>query len=151
MSIASSKITVGVGENRHALDRNPQLWDCLLETTAEEQSGTDQVRLVSGPRRPAEARGHLSMLDREIRLAGPQPEKTADVPAAREARIEGEGAIDQCNHRIEVFAENSERHCGVGQNARVVPRRLDGPPSKVDSLRPDRVPIRGAKACSQML
>src|ERR1700730_6233366 len=95
MSIASRKITVGVGENRHALDRNPQLWDCLLETTAEEQSGTDQVRLGSGPCGGTDARGNLSMLDREILLAGPQPEKTADVPAAREAGIEGEGAIDQ--------------------------------------------------------
>ena len=33
------------------------------------------------------------MRDREIRLAGPQPEKTTDVPATREARIEGEGGI----------------------------------------------------------
>jgi hypothetical protein len=83
--------------------------------TIVDRRGTDQVRLVLPPPR-AEARGHLSMLDREIRLAGPQPEKTADVPATREARIEGEGAIDRCDHRIQVFAEHGERHCGVGQN-----------------------------------
>src|ERR1700738_3637806 len=65
--IASREISVGVRESRHALDSNPQSGDCLLKTTAEEQCGTYQVRLVSGPRRPAEARGHLSMLDREIR------------------------------------------------------------------------------------
>jgi hypothetical protein len=41
------------------------------------------------------------------------------------------------NHGIEVFAENSERHCGVGQNARVVPRRLDGPPSEADPAETD--------------
>src|SRR5580693_9602123 len=80
MRIASRKKTAGIREKRHGLDRNPQSGDCLLETTAEEQSGTDQVRLVLPPPR-AEARGHLSMLDRAIRLAGPQPEKTADVPA----------------------------------------------------------------------
>jgi hypothetical protein len=34
-------------------------------------------------------------------------------------------AIEQGDHRIEVFAENGERHRGVGQNARVVTRHLD--------------------------
>src|ERR1700730_18545562 len=91
------------------------------------------------------------MLDREIRLAGPQPEKTADVPAAREARIEGESVIDQHDHRIEVFAENGKRHCGVGQNARVVPGRREGPPSKVDPVRRDRGPIWRVEAWGQML
>ena len=59
--------------------------------------------------------------------------------------------IDRRDHGIEVFAENSERHCGIGQNARVVPRRLDGPPSEVDPLRPDRVPVWGGEACGQMV
>ena len=75
----------------------------------------------------------------------------ADVPAARKARIESESAIDQCDHRIEIFAENRERHCGVGQNARVVPGDLDGPAPKVDPLRADRVPIWGIEVCDQML
>ncbi len=57
------------------------------------------------------------MLDRQIRLAAPQPEKTADVPAARVARIKSERAIDQRDHRIEVLAGNRKRHCGVGHNA----------------------------------
>jgi hypothetical protein len=91
------------------------------------------------------------MLDRAIRLAGPQPEKAADVPAARETGIESEGVINQRDHRINVFAEHGERHCGIGQNARVVPTRLDGPPSKVDPLRSDRVSIRGVEACGQVL
>ena len=73
------------------------------------------------------------------------------MPAARVARIKGEREIDQRDHRIEVFAENGERHCGVGQSAWVVPRRLDGPPSKVDPLRPDRVSIRGVEVYRQML
>src|SRR5260370_32308537 len=69
MGIASRKIAVGVREKRHGLDRNPQPWDCLLEMSAEEQSGTDQERLLSRPPARAEAQGHLSMLDREIPLA----------------------------------------------------------------------------------
>ena len=57
----------------------------------------------------AEPQGPTGMLDRQIRLPGPQPEKAADVPAARVARIEGESAIDQRDHRIDVFAETGER------------------------------------------
>src|SRR6202047_1409832 len=106
MGIASRKIAVGVREKRRGLDRNPKPWDCLLEMSAEEQSGTDQQRLLSRPRARAEAQGHLSMLDREIRLAGPQPEQTADVPAARVTWIEAESAIDQRDHRIQALAEN---------------------------------------------
>src|SRR5262249_1083794 len=102
---------------------------------AEEQSGTDQECLISCLRARAEAQSHLSMLDRGIRLASPKPHKPADEPAARVARIERKSVIDQRDHRIEVFAENSERHCGIGQNARVVPCRLYGPPSKLDALR----------------
>src|SRR6516165_6392955 len=101
---------------------------------AEEQSGTDQECLISCLRARAEAQGQLSMLDREIRLASPKPHKTADEPAARVARIEGKSVIDQRDHCIEVFAEDPERHCGIGQNARVVPCRLDGPASKINPL-----------------
>src|SRR5215471_12055699 len=113
--------------------------------SAEEQSGTDQECLISCLRARAEAQSQLSMFDREIRLASPKPHKTADEPAARIARIEVKSAIDQRDHRIEVFAENSERHRGIGQNPRVVRRRLDGPASKVYPLRPEHVPIRGVE------
>src|SRR5260370_24109536 len=50
MGLASRKITVGVREKRPGLDRNPQPWHGLLEMSAEEQSGTDQERLLSRPR-----------------------------------------------------------------------------------------------------
>jgi len=89
MGITCRKITVGVWEGRLILDRNAQFWDCLFETSAEEQRGTDQ-ECGHFRRARAEAQGDLTMLDRQIRLAGPQLEKTADVPAARVARIEGE-------------------------------------------------------------
>src|SRR6516165_5299915 len=88
MGIASRKITIGVWESRLILYRNPQSRNCLLETSAEKQRGTDQRRRHFRCAR-AEAEGDLSMPDREMRFAGPQPEKAADVPAARKARIEG--------------------------------------------------------------
>src|SRR6516162_5154272 len=100
MGIASREISVGVRESRVGLDRNPQPWDCLREMSAEEQSGADQKRASSSARARAEAQGHLAVLDRDIRLAGPQLEKAADVPAARKARIEGESAIDRKSTRL---------------------------------------------------
>src|SRR5262249_13713773 len=151
MGIASREISVGVRESRVGLDRNPQPWDCLRELSVQEQSGADQIRASSSARARAEAQSHRSVLDREIRLAGPQSEKPADVPAARKARIESKSAIDQRDHRIEIFAENRERHCGVGQNARVVPGDLDGPASKLDPLWADRIAIRDVEVRGQML
>jgi len=65
--------------------------------------------------------------------------------------LKSESSIDQRDHRIEVFAENGERHGRVGQNARIVPRRLDRAASEVDPFRPDRVPIWGVEACGQVL
>jgi len=60
----------------------------------------------------------------------------------RIARIEGESAIDQHEHRIDVLAETGEREGGVSQHARVVSRRLQGPASEIDAFVPNRVTIR---------
>src|SRR5215469_14138711 len=90
------------------------------------------------------------MLDRQIRLAGPHSQKAADVPAARIAWIEGESAIDQHDHRIDVLAETGESVRRVSQHARVVSRDLQGTVSKVDSLLPVRVPIRSGRLRDQM-
>jgi len=75
------------------------------------------------------------------------------VPAAREARIEGESVIDQHDHRIEVFAENGKRHCGVGQNATgqfALGRLTMAPPSKLDPCAA-RIGVRcwSVEACGQ--
>ena len=82
------------------------------------------------------------MLDRQIRLPGPQPEKAADVPAARVAWIEGKSAIDQRDHRIGVFAETGESHCCIGQYARGVSRHPDSPAPEIDAFPPVRIAIR---------
>jgi hypothetical protein len=71
MGIASRKITIGVWESRLILYRNPQSRNCLLETSAEEQSGTDQECLILCLRAGAKAQSQLSVLDREMRFAGP--------------------------------------------------------------------------------
>src|ERR1700731_4481055 len=90
------------------------------------------------------------MLDRQIRLPGPQSQKTADVPAARIAWVEGKRAIDQRYHRIDFFAKRSERHCGIGQNAGDVLCQLYGPAAEIDPLLSDRIPIRSGSVADQL-
>jgi hypothetical protein len=53
------------------------------------------ARAASGER--AEAQRSIDVLDREVRLAGPQPDAGADVPAAREARVERQRPIGVAN------------------------------------------------------
>src|SRR5262249_51605014 len=74
LGVARGKKTGRVRESRRGFDSNPQSGACFPETTAEEQSATAQVAPLSRARPRAEAQGCLSMLDREIRSAGPQPE-----------------------------------------------------------------------------
>src|SRR5215471_20979116 len=109
MSIASRKKTVRGREYRHVLDSHAHPRNGLFETPAEEQRGTDQIRAHARLSARAQPQGPAGMLDRQIRLPGPQSQKAADEPAARIARIKGESAIDQHDHRIDVLAETGER------------------------------------------
>ena len=65
------------------------------------------------------------MLDREIGLAGKQPEKTAQIPAAGIARVDRERPVDQPDHRTDILAELSQHSRGVGEDAGVVLPRLE--------------------------
>jgi hypothetical protein len=56
-----------------------------------------------------EARRGFNVLDRDIGLARPDPEQAAGVPPAREARVVRQRLVDQCNHRVYVFAEIGKR------------------------------------------
>src|SRR5260370_23257010 len=79
----------------------------------------------------AEAQRGLEMLDREIGLAGPDPEKAAHIPAAGEARVERERTVDQPHHGADVLAELSQHESGVGEDARVVLCHLERLPSEI--------------------
>src|SRR5271166_3846410 len=74
------------------------------------------------------------MLDREIGLTGPDPEKAADRPAAGEARVERQRTVDQPDHGADILSKYSQRVGGVGEDARVVLARLERPPGKIDTL-----------------
>src|SRR4051812_48819786 len=60
------------------------------------------------------------MLNREIVLTGIYPETATRKPAAREARVESERAIEQPDHGADIFAEITKHESGVDENVRVV-------------------------------
>ena len=79
-----------------------------------------------------------------IGLAGPQPEDAADVPAAREARVERQRAVDQRHHGADVLAEIGQREGGIRQDARVVAGHLAGPAGR------NRCPCRRSASGSSL-
>ena len=56
-----------------------------------------------------EAQRSFDMPDRDVRLSRPHSENGADVPAAREIRVEREGTVNQRHHRADVLAEIGQR------------------------------------------
>ena len=74
------------------------------------------------------------MLDREIGLAGPNPENAAQIPAAGEARVERQRTVDQRDHAHDILAEIRQHEGGIGEDARVVSATSKRPPSKIDGL-----------------
>src|SRR6266550_685643 len=74
------------------------------------------------------------MLDPEIGLAGPHPEKAAHKPTAGVARIERERTIDQADHRTNILAEPRQHLGGIGEDSRVVLRLLECLPGKIAGL-----------------
>src|SRR5882757_1049132 len=81
------------------------------------------------------------MLNRNIGLARPPPEDSADVPAAREIRVERQGTVDQRNHRADVLAEIGQRLGSIDEDAGIVARRLQAPPCKINRLSTIRLRI----------
>ena len=62
----------------------------------------------------AETQRALSVLDRGFELSRRTPQGAADVPTAREARVERECTIDQRHHRADVLSEERERDPNYG-------------------------------------
>src|SRR5215471_2768962 len=64
------------------------------------------------------------MVDREVELACPQSAGTAKIPAAREARIKRERAVDQGYHGAEILAE-------ICEDARIIPSDAQRSPGAI--------------------
>src|SRR5215472_11066624 len=71
------------------------------------------------------------MVDRKVELACPQSAGTAKIPAAREARIKRERAVDQGYHGAEILAEIRENAGGICEDARIIPSDAQRSPGAI--------------------
>src|SRR5438046_1370048 len=78
-----------------------------------------KIRVADATAR-AKAQSGLYMLDRDVRLSCPNPDLTAEVPAACKAGVEGECTIDQCRGRAYILATVSQYRSRIHQNRRIV-------------------------------
>src|SRR2546421_6946462 len=62
------------------------------------------------------------------------PEDTADVPTAREIRVECQCAVDQAHHRADVLAKIGQHEGNMRQNGWVVAGRCEGAPGEFGAL-----------------
>ena len=95
MRVAGSENAIGHRKARRQFERGEQVCRRLVEPAAEEvalrQFRSDKCHAITR----AEAQIALKMLEREIGLAGKNPEQCAPVPAAGVARVESEATVDQ--------------------------------------------------------
>src|SRR3984893_7966695 len=100
-------------EARIVLNPEEQLRYSLIEAPAEEVCAAQykKRRADSGAR--TEPQRHIDMIDCDIRLARPKPEKAADRPAAGVVRVECQCAVDQPHHGADVVAERGQHQGGI--------------------------------------
>src|SRR5207247_6344260 len=88
MGVTGGENVIAYRKARIVLNREEQLRDSLIEAPAKEVGAAQykQRRANSGTR--TEPQRHIDMIDCDIRLARPKPEKAADTPAAGVVRVE---------------------------------------------------------------
>src|SRR5215469_6023641 len=138
MSVAGGEKATRLRKARILLRREAQFPNSLVETPPEEMRRADHQERRADPGPRAEAEGGFRTLNRQIGLARPKPEDAADVPAAREIRIERQGTIHERDHRVDVFAEPGESNGGIRQDNRVVTGHLEGSPCEIGTLPTER-------------
>ena len=89
----------------------------------------------------AEAQRGFGMHDRDFGLARPISERAANVPPARETRVERHRTVNQHHHRANVLAEIGERKGGIRQDARIVAAHFEGSPPEIGALQTVPLPV----------
>ena len=74
------------------------------------------------------------MSDRDIGLPRPQSNVAADVPTAREIRVQSERTINQRRHGADILAEIGQRLRGIRESDRIVPGHLEGSSGEIGTL-----------------
>jgi hypothetical protein len=74
------------------------------------------------------------MFDREIGLAGPEPQTATQRPTTGKAWVECECAVNQPHHGDDILAETRKYEGGVGEDAWVVLPHLERQPGKIAGL-----------------
>jgi hypothetical protein len=116
------------------LDREEQLGHSLVETPTVEICGAEiRARRADADARTEAQRG-FKMLDRNVRLARPNPEEAADVPTAGVVRIQRRRMVNQCYLGSDILAEIGQREGGIGQDGRVVAGHFQGSPCEIRSF-----------------
>ena len=87
------------------LDREEQFWHRLVETPRQEMRAAYCNELGADTGARTEAQRGIDMLDRDVGLAGPDPEDAANKPAAGVVRVKREGTVDQRHHGADILAE----------------------------------------------
>jgi len=82
----------------------------------------------------AEPQRGFGVLDREVGLARPKPAHRALGPAAREARVERYGMIDQSRHGTDVLAEIGQSDGRIRARFPIIANELQSAASEVGTL-----------------
>src|SRR5215469_9713905 len=95
----------------------------------------------------AEANGPFQMLDREVVLAGPQPELGAHVPAASKAGVQLQGSVGKIQRRRDILSEVTESIGSACKNVWIVSGVAQCPSGKIDAFVPGRLQIVRPTTC----
>src|SRR5215471_7384150 len=134
MSVAGGEKATRLRKARILLRREAQFPNSLVEPPPEEmrRAYDKERRADPGPR--AEAEGGFRTLNRKVGLARPKPKDAADVPAAREIRVERQCTVHELDHRVDILAEPGQSNGGIRQDSRIVTCYLEGSPGEISTL-----------------
>src|SRR5438034_1459080 len=109
MGVARREIAIRMRDARILLHREEQLRHRLIEATSEEMRATYYRERVPDAGAGTKPQCGFCMLDRDVGLARPVPERSADGPATSIAWVERQGTVDQRHHGVDVLAEIAQR------------------------------------------
>ena len=103
----------------------------FFKSTREKVSHADPHERVCPPLAPVEARGVFGNALSRDQVARPIASASPPLPTTGTARIESQGAVEEGDADIDVFAEVSEREASTTEDIRIITGNLKCPPSEI--------------------